>query len=591
MVILKYLSKIDFFGEPIQFCLKMKHYQTSAFSGFLTLIFIGTFISIAFEGFLDLVLRSNITSYTTDIYNLSPPFINFTQYNMKFAFTLSDPTLNDARYFKIELNQYRVKHDESGNSKKLKFPAQLGPCDINDFDEKLHITLQTLPVNFSNLLCPLNHQDFYIQGKFSGHFFDYISLKISKCQNTDTLTCASDNEINRILLKNENKIYFNIYFSNNIIDINNINNYLTRFLDDRIYVLLDLNFYKEKNVYFTSNDVFTDASIFQQGYTDQLTTYTFENNYDETSISLNTNDLFTTTIYLRSNFLSKKQIRTVEKITDYLGYIGGFWSGLYMIFSRIGKRHNRSKFMLKIAKKLYCFPPQMKKFSNKSSTIMDFKDKFLIKNDRRKALGFTGSRDSSDNTKDDSKKPFKKLIEEYIAHNQATQLFTKARNFFSKKLSISLLIKNYKLEKILEKKALLTIEKDIDIVHLLGKIKEIDKLKSIFLDNNQKNLFEYLPKSKIRLENDNHFLSNRSSMLFMLKTHKGNNEKTKQDFQLNDFYILYKSYKIMLEDVDPKSIEINSKIIKTLEPDLLEIFKRENEKSKEKSKMENSLTN
>ena len=124
--------------------------------------------------------------------------------------------------------------------------------------------------------------------------------------------------------------------------------------------------------------------------------------------------------------------------------------------------------------------------------------------------------------------------------------------------------------------------KDIDIIHLLGKIKEIDKLKSILLDINQKNLFEYIPKSKITLENDNHFKMNRASLLFMLRnrntTDPISNKENLADYKLNDFYILYKSYMQMLDEKDPKVKEINMKIIKTLDNDLLQIFKAESDK-------------
>ena len=589
----KYLKNIDFFGEPIQFCLKMKHSQTSLFSAILTILFIGAFVSIAYQGFIDLVLKNHITSYTMDIYNLSPPAIDFSDYNMKFAFTFSDPTLNDAKYFKVELNQYSVTRNSSGNVKKLKFPSLLGQCDLKDFGEELKIALNSLPINFSRLLCPMNNPHFYIKGKFSGNLFNYVSLKISKCQNTDTITCASEIEIANILQKNENKIYFNIYFSNNIIDINNIQNYLTRFLDDRIYVLLDFNYYKEKNVYFTSNEVLTDSSIFQndQDEYDKLTTFTFENNYDESTIMLHkTNDpmadVLYSTIYFRSNFLSKQQIRIVGKLTDYLGYIGGFWSGLYMIFSRLGRKYNRDKFLMKIAKNIYCFPSQSKNFSNKPSTVSNFKEKLSVKN------RIKPQNNVFDTAIVQKKKSFKQILEEYIKiNNAATKLFSKAKVFILKIFSPKILLKNYKTQKKIEKKAKLTILKDIDLIHLLGKIKEIDKLTSILLDNNQKNLFEYIPKAKIQLENNNHFLKNRASLLFMKKTQKINKFTKKiseETFQLKDFYKLYDSYKHMMEDNDPIRKDINRKIIKTLEPDLLEIFRNENVKSMEKSKYDNS---
>lgn len=165
-------------------------------------------------------------------------------------------------------------------------------------------------------------------------------------------------------------------------------------------------------------------------------------------------------------------------------------------------------------------------------------------------------------------------------------LFTKAKNFFSQMISPINYFKAWKIQTLVKKKALFTTAKDIDLLHVLTKIKEIDKLKNIILDKDQKNLFEYIPKSKINLENDNHFRMNRTSMLFMLKNNNKLRDSLKKenDYNLDDFFLLYNSYKNMIVEKNPSKKEINDKIFKTLNPELLKIFQREGEKNIQSSK-------
>ena len=574
---LKTLKNIDVFGQPIQFTLQNQHSQTSIFGGILTLVFLGTFASIAFRGVIDLFSKNNVTSYTSDIYNFSPPFINFTDNGMKFAFTFSDPTLNSEKYFKVELIQGHYVRFSNGSSSKIKSYKNIIPCPTDYFDAGLKPALDGLTNNISQFYCPLKNDTFSGSGKYTSEIFDFVNLKVSKCQNTSLVqNCFPDSQLTDIFKQNDNNIYFNVYISNNVIDINNIDNYLTTFLDDRIYVLVDLSYYKEKNYYFTSNVVLTDGSLLEINPSqEEFTTYTFENIYDEATVlnDVSNPNQHLVNIYFRSNFLSKKQDREVQKIEDFIGYIGGFWSGIFLIFARIGRKYNKNKFLMKVARSLYYFPDL--KLSEKMGSNDDTLEKrkiFVQKTKRRKGLNVQEIKLK--------KHRFKENIEDYMEKiRNGFKIFKRARAWFS--FSPQKFYSRVKLETTLKNKVFRTMYKDIDIIHLLEKVKEIDKLKSILLDINQKNMFDYIPKSKITLDNDDHFRMNRSSLLFLLRN-RGSDRISKKDsvsnYKLNDFYILYKSYQQMLEEKDPKVRETNMKIIKTLDAELLKIFKAESEK-------------
>ena len=570
MGLLKNLRNFDFFGEPIQFSLKSHHNQTSVLSAFLSLLFLLSFTLIAFTGFTDLLLKTHLTTDTTDIYNLSPPSMNLP---LKLLFSFSDPILNSATYFKIELVQSLYKRDALGTVTKTKQVKALRNCDFESFDESLKPALQVLTSNLSAFLC-LSSENFRIKGKYASEAFEFFNIKIAKCENSTSIRCVSEEELKAIFVRNGNKIYLNVFISNNIIDINNIHSYVTTFLDDRIYVLLDLSYYKEKNYYFTLNEVFTDSSIFRtNSFEKELKTYTFENIYDESAVILDRSDAGPryANIFFRSNFLSKKHTRKVEKIEDFLGYMGGFWSALFVIFSRIGRRYNREKFLMKIAKNLYYFPQELPP-NPKPTTNLELKEtqrRFFAKNEEKttKKGGFFEANS------------LRRKLEKYSDFSKNLKLFQKAKDFFSQ-LSVRSFFKTFALQRKIKRKALFTMKKDLDLIHLLGKIKEIDKLKEILLDKNQKKLFEFIPKSRILLENDDHFKTNRASMLFMLRASQTTRILRKEsikDYRINDFLSLYSSYMSMLEEKDEKNREINRKIIGTLDPELVRIFKGESE--------------
>ena len=208
----------------------------------------------------------------------------------------------------------------NGTIKKQKNLLQIEPFQLNSFNPDVQKTLLGLTTNISLLLCPKDNEEFQIEGKYSSTRFSFLNLKISKCVNKTNETCASQEKIDNFFAKNGNKIYFNILLMNNIINIYDFQNTLYSFLDDRSYVLLNQNTYKEKNFYLTKNIIYTDDSIIMTKYKEELDTYVFENIYDETEVPLSSKDSTYCSIYLRSNFLAKHQYRTFEKLGKFLSY-------------------------------------------------------------------------------------------------------------------------------------------------------------------------------------------------------------------------------------------------------------------------------
>ena len=382
---IKYLKTIDLFGEPIQFYLKKESHHKSIFSGFLSVIIIGLFLSSSIQGFFDLVLRANINSISFDISTVDPPFIDLSPSKFNWAFQFTGGYSMTKQLFKVEIAHKIYNRDSKGNIFKTISIREAEPCTEGHFNPRLLPRFQAIVSNISILWCPKLNDSYYVEGKFTSRNFSFFSLKVSKCVNTTNVTCASAEEIEKVFKDNGNKVYFNLYTLNNILNLNDLDQTVSEFLEDRMFSLIERKFYKEKNFYMTGNKVRTDSSIYSTNYDQKLETFIFDNDYDEAVLdntdNLNQNNTQYLTIFIRSNFLTKEHQRTVKKYDEYFGYIGGVWSVLVLFFGIIARSYNRRKLLIKISNALYSFIPEKEREISSSITPISsrYESYFIIK--------------------------------------------------------------------------------------------------------------------------------------------------------------------------------------------------------------------
>ena len=109
------IKAIDLFGQPIQFSFNRKTFHKSFFGGVNTIVLLTIFMVIAFQGFLEIALRANITSFTTDIYPSQPPYIQLNPTSMNWAISFNPFSLNVwgdiGKFFKGEVYQGIYIHE------------------------------------------------------------------------------------------------------------------------------------------------------------------------------------------------------------------------------------------------------------------------------------------------------------------------------------------------------------------------------------------------------------------------------------------------------------------------------------------------
>ncbi|EWS75123.1 SMC family, carboxy-terminal domain protein (macronuclear) [Tetrahymena thermophila SB210] len=170
-------------------------------------------------------------------------------------------------------------------------------------------------------------------------------------------------------------------------------------------------------------------------------------------------------------------------------------------------------------------------------------------------------------------------------------------------------------------KSLVHINEDLDISTILYKLQEIEKLKTILLDENQRNLFSFFPKPLIKLneplQRKQSYHGSPKQVLSLWKSKIQEDLKQSQKInetpanklrkrstivkkeeinqqhlftapkhftELESFRLLYQAYLqiILCQEPASQNLKINERLIASLGQDLLDIFKIQNEENQSK---------
>lgn len=131
----------------------------------------------------------------------------------------------------------------------------------------------------------------------------------------------------------------------------------------------------------------------------------------------------------------------------------------------------------------------------------------------------------------------------------------------------------FKVQQNLREKAFCEIYKEVDIINLLKKLKQIDKIKALLLNHEQRNLFDCNKKTLI---SENQHLTN-STLKFLrkIKSRKFSASRKKIDkFQENfkEIKSYYDAFWVLKSDNSEKNAKFNEKILNAMDPELVKIF-------------------
>lgn len=450
-----------------------------------------------------LIYAAIILSFTeSDIfYRISPRIINNAKIVNKRPLINSDSNFlavsvtdinglphNDPSIFTIKISNLKYGINASDNTYYLKEEnlKSLHYCNEND-------TLK--PQDFYDLFL----QNYYCvdEGNFKveGSFLEPLTLKtfsveLNFCKNSteNNNSCKSQNEINSFL---QNKVFTLIYVDN-AIQVNDYKNPVEKkynILNQRISFKLS----KLISVYLQEASIYTnDGIIFSNRHSQkvfQTETQDFDFKFLEES---ETNNLLESLVIFMF-FSSSKVVeieRTYQSLAEAIAILGGLYSFLFFIGRIIVYLDNILFLTRTILNHLYVFPANKQNIPNNSAKALD-KLAPSIKSDQGNTEKLTQT---------EKWKLFQRVTDKNTQFNITVFQYLKLKLKKFLKFNLNDHEKLYlKAEKI--------FDQEIDVIHLLKRNQEIEKIKYLLLNKKQILLFKFLEKPMIHLNYQNNPLN------------------------------------------------------------------------------------
>ncbi|KAM3140759.1 hypothetical protein pb186bvf_007164 [Paramecium bursaria] len=590
---MKSFLSFDLFEKKVDLLVKHQEGHRTLIGSFLSL----TLISIILYGLIDQLIAlygyQNAKMFVIDVYKQQPELFVLDENN----FTLRFQILQAQNFSYVDesiwsVDAYLVKKEYIIVEGKTSFQydkqeIQFSLCDDQNNSQFSEIQVKT------NIYCINWHNNQTLS--LGGEQEIYIQLDFNTCvNNTNNTQCKSQEEINNSL----KSTYLILETSTIELDIHN---QTKAFSSQKQYIktLISSDTFKQLNYYYKPVLVQTDIGLIgKSNIIEKGLSYYQHNEIMDIHPS---NNFFTAKIKLTNT--QSENYRSYPKLQNILAEIGGLWNILFLIMKYIQYPLSVLSYKIFLLNQLFNFEGQeenenedsftkIQNSDNKNNLQSDANEQiFLQKLDQNnKDNVILGNSDEIQGTQKNYRKIKQRLQslkqkklkldasndenneKSYKNDQLKEQLQDSLKRFFntiSRHLRLNfieyLTQLRYQSNKQKRKQydfASQKMEKSLDILYIIKKIQEIDKLKMILLDSSQIKLFDYLPKPLITLEPDN--LVNQQ-YFSILSASKSNIQKAIE---------AQEAFRDIITNFDNP---INQKLVKSMNPDILLLLKMQSE--------------
>ena len=307
-----------------------------------------------------------------------------------------------------------------------------------------------------------------IKGTWDGPIYKNILINIKVCQNkSEIATCESEDKIREIL----NSANFAIYFTNLAIDGNDFEKPIRQY-GRQIYFPISGNTLTYLEMLFGHLEFITD-----NGGIDTEFERVAAVNYLANRQIVTSNPNLVVQLDLKLDKIIRIYNRSYDKVQDVLAKIGGVFQAMFLLFKILVTPFVKFEFRKKLANNLLNF--EIKEEDQRKTEE---------KEGRRKELPNLGLKPDSE-----VKSKEKCFVKRNKIEISKFQYFCKCCR--SKELEE---------KKTLMDKGLRKVDCFLDLTYIFKKLLEIDKLKMVMFDKEQKNLFDLLPKPIVSLSTLSH---------------------------------------------------------------------------------------
>eukprot|EP00347_Sterkiella_histriomuscorum_P023730 403333580 len=258
-----------------------------------------------------------------------------TSSDFDFAFGLNSDLDKSIGYFTVrQLGRYETDiQDANGKLFTNKTINELPYGKCGDAGFVYPNTDEVRDIGILNYNC-LSNKTYQIQGNFYQKKFEYLEVKLWKCQNAtmkannSTVICKNSSTIDNYF----DKETFNFAFINNFFDLTEFNHeeMIKPFIDDSLFFELESKRIKKANFYIQSQEAELEDDLIQFGQSRVVEFHQvekvkyYDDNYSE-------EDGYIAAIYMRFDNKFDTYSRKVYSILELLGDIGGLQGSLMAI--------------------------------------------------------------------------------------------------------------------------------------------------------------------------------------------------------------------------------------------------------------------
>ena len=313
------LRKIDIFGVPYSFKYKSEERYTTTIGGFAVILFIILCVSFGIYYFIPFYNRKNFTTvyYTLSTANAAP--ISFLDSKTAMAFGLNCWTGRDGttadQLFKLDFKYYHWKLIDGEYVRTISY-LKNHPCTKKDFYNEFNETFDGSQIY--KYQC-LDDPSITVEGIWTSEIFSYFQFEVNAKNKSRDLLDKIDNYLH------ENDCKFQIYYSDNTIDIDDYKKPIKSYVE-AIFIQINPTLSIRRNLYFLNQYLYDDDQLIWVFNEEDEARYkrTFFSRFEEYSLfqglkreNTSTDYLNFVKLYIRADTKKTEVKRTYEKVNEF----------------------------------------------------------------------------------------------------------------------------------------------------------------------------------------------------------------------------------------------------------------------------------
>ncbi|KAL4509624.1 hypothetical protein ABPG73_022840 [Tetrahymena malaccensis] len=517
-ILIGLLKGIDIFGVGINIRFNQQSKHKTGFGGLITLVLI-TLLLILFVSSVQIIInKTNPQVIFQQDFVSNPSRYNLTSEKFSFAITLLDANFNpidDKSIFRFEGN-FLYKEPQINSDGSLGAPVfknkviELELCTEQSFQVK-GTESYFLSLQYQSMYCFKNINDYYLVGQFEMSEFSVIQINVIPCNQQDPnnkVQCMEESKRDLILSQS----LLQVYYITQVVQVSSI---------EQPFKPMGITYFWENNIDFLQNV----NLMFMKTYVEDDEGLIFQNNVQTSSLLFSSERTTMSSkkdysIYQISLFLEKNKeqtyIRKYQKIFDCFSQIGGIYNVLFAIGCILAQPYSQIQLNRKLFNETFQVSNNYQgnqlndsQSSNKSSKTDNNMERKKKSQENR---GDTTSKSNKQKTEqlEKANRFFQNCQEEIDLQNeeqkksfisQFKQKFmgiqVKSREYLAYYFNCFKFCKNEMFE--IVNFGTNQILNYTDICFIVNKLIELEKLKALLLNEQQIQLFDFIPKPQISM--------------------------------------------------------------------------------------------